>query len=161
MPVDVPTCQRRSADGVCVDLLPYSAAAREYLRDALVVIRDAGGALVEDNWDDEETRNVTGELVYGRNHATSAEFTYTVNMTVLSNSSQTYLEARRSMVAWCHNGEGSDPIPRFCRPRDDISLSNSEAASEPILQSCGELDCWDLRRPPKFCHKNRLLRFTF
>lgn len=124
-----PTCQRRSADGVCVDLLPYSAAARVSLRDALVVIRDAGGALVGDNWDDEETRNVTGELVYGRNHATSAEFTYTVNMTVLSNSSQTYLEAKEGMVAWCHNGEGSDPIPRFCRPGDDISLSNSEAAS--------------------------------
>ena len=123
---------------------------REYLwADALVVIRDAGGALVGDNWDDEETRNVTGELVYGRNHATSAEFTYTVNMTVLSNSSQTYLEAKEGMVAWCHNGEGSDPIPRFCRPGDDISLSNSEAASRAYFAELRRTGLLGLAPPPK------------
>ena len=56
--------------------------------------------------------------------------TYTLNMTVLSNSSQTYLVARGGMAAWCANGTSADPTPQFCRPADAASENSLALATE-------------------------------
>ena len=124
-----PTCSRRVSDGVCVDTRPYLADVRVPLRDALVVMRDAGGALAGTNWDSGQIRNITGELIYGKNQATGMEVTYTLNMTALSNFSKTYLVAQEGMVAWCANGTEASPIPRFCRPAD---LSSEQSLTRTI-----------------------------
>jgi hypothetical protein len=71
-----PTCTRRMSDGVCVDSRPYPADVTVSLRDALVVMRDAGGALLGPTWDAGQTRNITGELIYGKSQASGVEITY-------------------------------------------------------------------------------------
>ena len=129
-----PTCTRRVSDGICVDTRPYLADIRVPLRDALVVMRDAGGSLAGTKWDSGQTRNITGELVYGKSQATGTELAYTLNMTVLSNFSQTYLVAREGMVAWCANGTNANPVPRFCRPADLSSEQSLTMATEEYLR---------------------------
>ena len=112
-----PSCVRREADGVCVDKNPYYASYTVSLRDAVVVMRDAGGALVGSGASaDNMNRNISGELIYGKSQETETEFSYTVNMTVLSNSSQTYIEAIDGMVAWCGNATRVSSVPSFCSP---------------------------------------------
>lgn len=129
-----PTCIRRVSDGVCVDTRPYLADVRVPLRDALVIMRDAGGALAGTKWDSDQTRNITGELIYGKSQATGIELTYTINMTVLSNFSQTYLVAQEGMVAWCANGTNPNPVPRFCRPSNMLSEQSLATATEEYLR---------------------------
>lgn len=129
-----PTCIRRVSDGVCVDTRPYLADVRVPLRDALVIMRDAGGALAGTKWDSGQTRNITGELIYGKSQATGIELTYTINMTVLSNFSQTYLVAQEGMVAWCANGTNPNPVPRFCRPSNMLSEQSLATATEEYLR---------------------------
>lgn len=129
-----PSCSRRVSDGVCVDTHPYLADVRVPLRDALVVMRDAGGVLAGTNWDSGQIRNVTGELIYSKSQATGEEFTYTINSTVLSNFSQTYLVAQEGMVAWCANGTKGNPVPRFCRPANTLSEQSLAMATEEYLR---------------------------
>ena len=109
-----PTCFRRADDGICVDTLPYRSDVQMPLRFALVVMRDAGGALVNTTLVDTAIRNVTAELIYGKNDATGQEVRYTPNATLLSEASQVRLIAEGGMVAWCRNGTAENPIPQFC-----------------------------------------------
>ena len=133
-----PTCYRRAGDGLCVDSQVYRADMLVSLRHTLVVIRDAGGTLVRVNQETEQTRNVTVELVYGKNFASGEEVTYTANMTMLSNRSRAQLLATQGFVAWCQDGVNDTPIPQFCYPSDIDSEKARANALEDFLTKSGE-----------------------